>query len=61
MTSRVMARTGLNSESHFTERNTRNGRHALMEPKEIIRPSGIAPMSVMKNILSVCTKPTFNA
>ena len=38
-----------------------SGDQRLMEPKEMIRPSGIAPMSVTKNSLSVCKKPTFRA
>ena len=33
----------------------------LMEPKAMIRPSGIAPMSVMAKSLSVCKKPVFSA
>ncbi len=31
-----------------------------IEPKDIISPKGIAPMSVTKNNLSVCKKPWFS-
>ncbi len=60
MTSRVMARTGLNLESHFTERNTRNGRHAHGAEGDNQTQRNCADERD-ENSLSVCTKPTFNA
>ena len=39
----------------------RRGVNRLMEPKEIIRPSGSAPISVTKNNFKVCRKPSFRA
>ena len=32
-----------------------------MDPKAITSPKGTAPINVMKNNLSVCSKPLFNA
>ena len=47
---------------HTTSRvSRRKGVKRLMEPKEMIRPRGRAPISVIANSFSVCRKPSFKA